>query len=97
MRSARASCGAYTMTAAGWRSRTRGTAGASAPEELIDAVLARLAPTDGVEHVRVTDEDEYFPPPRELRSLLAEKGRDDALADDRSISASEVLAALRQE
>jgi 4-hydroxy-3-methylbut-2-enyl diphosphate reductase len=73
------------------------TAGASAPEELIDAVLARLAPTDGVEHVRVTDEDEYFPPPRELRSLLAEKGRDDALADDRSISASEVLAALRQE
>ena len=52
---------------------------------------------DGVEHVRVTYEDEYFPPPRELRSLLAEKGRDDALADDRSISASEVLAALRQE
>src|SRR5689334_18675834 len=38
------------------------TAGASAPEELVDAVIAKLAPTDGVEQVRVTDEDEYFPP-----------------------------------
>jgi 4-hydroxy-3-methylbut-2-enyl diphosphate reductase len=35
------------------------TAGASAPEELVDAVIARLAPRDGVEEVRVTDEDEY--------------------------------------
>ena len=25
----------------------------------------------GVEEVRVTDEDEYFPPPRELRDLLS--------------------------
>jgi 4-hydroxy-3-methylbut-2-enyl diphosphate reductase len=72
------------------------TAGASAPEELIEAVLARLAPTGGVEEVRVTDEDEYFPPPRELRSLLAEKGRAEALADDRSVSASDVLASLRR-
>ena len=46
------------------------TAGASAPEELVEAVIARLAPRDGVEVVRVTDEDEYFPPPRELRELL---------------------------
>ncbi len=46
------------------------TAGASAPEELVDAVIARLAPAHGVEHVRVTDEDEYFPPPRELRELI---------------------------
>ena len=45
------------------------TAGASAPEELVDAVLARLAPADGVEIVTVTEEDEYFPPPRELRDL----------------------------
>jgi 4-hydroxy-3-methylbut-2-enyl diphosphate reductase len=72
------------------------TAGASAPEELIEAVLARLAPREGVEEVQVTDEDEYFPPPRELRSLLAEKGRADALADDRSVSASDVLASLRR-
>src|SRR5258707_1346806 len=45
------------------------TAGASAPEELVNAVIAVLAPADGVEGVRVTDEDEYFPPPPELREL----------------------------
>ena len=39
------------------------TAGASAPEDLVQAVVARLAPRDGVETVHVTDEDEYFPPP----------------------------------
>ena len=47
------------------------TAGASAPEELVQAVIARLAPRDGVELVHVTDEDEYFPPPRDLRELAA--------------------------
>jgi 4-hydroxy-3-methylbut-2-enyl diphosphate reductase len=47
------------------------TAGASAPEELVQAVIARLAPRDGVETVHVTDEDEYFPPPRDLRELQA--------------------------
>ena len=46
------------------------TAGASAPEDLVQAVIARLAPTDGVVPVHVTDEDEYFPPPRELRELM---------------------------
>jgi len=46
------------------------TAGASAPDELVDAVVARLAPVHGVEEVHVTDEDEYFPPPPELRDLL---------------------------
>ena len=46
------------------------TAGASAPEELVDAVIAALAPEHGVERVRVTDEDEYFPPPPELRELV---------------------------
>jgi 4-hydroxy-3-methylbut-2-en-1-yl diphosphate reductase len=71
------------------------TAGASAPEELVEAVLARLAPAHGVEQVQVTDEDEYFPPPRELRQLLADKGLGDALADDRAVQASEVLSALR--
>ncbi|MGH9028291.1 MAG: 4-hydroxy-3-methylbut-2-enyl diphosphate reductase [Acidimicrobiales bacterium] len=45
------------------------TAGASAPDELVEAVVARLAPSRGVEEVRVTDEDEYFPPPPELRDL----------------------------
>jgi 4-hydroxy-3-methylbut-2-enyl diphosphate reductase len=46
------------------------TAGASAPEDLVQAVIAKLAPRDGVETVFVTDEDEYFPPPRELRELV---------------------------
>jgi 4-hydroxy-3-methylbut-2-en-1-yl diphosphate reductase len=46
------------------------TAGASAPEELVRAVLERLAPRHGVEQVTVTDEDEYFPLPPELRDLL---------------------------
>jgi 4-hydroxy-3-methylbut-2-en-1-yl diphosphate reductase len=81
------------------------TAGASAPEELVDAVIARLAPQDGVDEVRITDEDEYFPPPRELRDLLAGV---DAVAtfafggsvpdrpalNDRQLAASDVLAML---
>ena len=46
------------------------TAGASAPEDLVAAVVDALAPSRGVEPVFVTDEDEYFPPPRELRDLL---------------------------
>ncbi len=66
------------------------TAGASAPDELVQAVVARLAPSQGVEEVHVTDEDEYFPPPPELREMLA-----GALDDDRFVSAADVLAALR--
>jgi 4-hydroxy-3-methylbut-2-enyl diphosphate reductase len=46
------------------------TAGASAPEWLVEDVLRRLDPADGVEIVHVTAEDEYFPPPPELRDLL---------------------------
>ena len=81
------------------------TAGASAPEELVEAVLARLSPAQGVEEVRITDEDEYFPPPRNLRDLLAAidvlgalglggNPRDRVPADDRSLPASSVLADL---
>ncbi len=62
------------------------TAGASAPEDVVQAVIAKLAPVEGVEPVHVTDEDEYFPPPRELRELIP--------PDDRTISAAEVLAEL---
>ena len=65
------------------------TAGASAPEELVEEVLDRLAPTQGVEVVDVTHEDEYFPPPRELRELLGDK-----LAGDRTVAASDVLREL---
>jgi 4-hydroxy-3-methylbut-2-enyl diphosphate reductase len=46
------------------------TAGASAPDAAVRAVIAALAPTDGVETLRVTAEDEYFPPPPRLRALI---------------------------
>jgi 4-hydroxy-3-methylbut-2-en-1-yl diphosphate reductase len=52
------------------------TAGASAPEDLVQAVIARLDPVEGVETVHVTDEDEYFPPPRELRELARTRTQD---------------------
>ena len=54
------------------------TAGASAPEALVEAVVDRLAPTSGVESSAVTVEEEYFPPPPELRELL--RGLEAALA-----------------
>ena len=64
-----------------------------------------LAPASGVEVVRVTDEDEYFPPPRNIRDLQAAiEAASTALLggsildrppmDDRSLGASDVLAAL---
>ena len=46
------------------------TAGASAPESLVNEVLEMLDPRDGVEVRTVTVEDEYFPPPPELREML---------------------------
>jgi 4-hydroxy-3-methylbut-2-en-1-yl diphosphate reductase len=86
------------------------TAGASAPEDLVRAVIDRLDPTDGIEPVFVTDEDEYFPPPRELRELLPALDRLVALAlgadpdraaarggpfaDDRAADASLILEEL---
>jgi 4-hydroxy-3-methylbut-2-enyl diphosphate reductase len=81
------------------------TAGASAPEELVEAVIARLAPREGVEEVRITTEEEYFPPPPELRELLA--AIDAAVTftlggpmaarpalNDRTVAASDVLGAV---
>ena len=83
------------------------TAGASAPEELVAAVIDTLQPTSGVEQIAITDEDEYFPPPRRLRELIDAVGSAAvALAGgdptarparpDRDVSASAVLAALDQ-
>jgi 4-hydroxy-3-methylbut-2-en-1-yl diphosphate reductase len=46
------------------------TAGASAPEALVQSVVDRLAPAGEVEEAPVTQEEEYFPPPPELRELL---------------------------
>jgi 4-hydroxy-3-methylbut-2-enyl diphosphate reductase len=80
------------------------TAGASAPEELVEEVIARLAPRDGCEQVTFTAEDEYFPPPRELRDLLAAVAAAASFTlgappvegtPDRELAASDVLAGLR--
>jgi len=81
------------------------TAGASAPESLVEEVLAALAPVHGVEEVAMTTEDEYFPTPRNLRDLLAGidvlatlslggSVPDRPAADERSIHAADVLASL---
>ena len=83
------------------------TAGASAPDWLVQDIVARLAPHEGVELVHFTDEDEYFPPPPELRELLRAVGgtlgflagrssslRADPVANDRGISAADVLDML---
>ncbi len=81
------------------------TAGASAPEDVVQAVIDYLSPTNGVEEVRITDEDEYFPPPRNLRELLTAidavatiglGGAFDARPElnDRHIGASDVLVTL---
>jgi 4-hydroxy-3-methylbut-2-enyl diphosphate reductase len=43
------------------------TAGASAPDRRVQEVIEAIAPTEGVELVRVTEEDEYFPLPPRLR------------------------------
>ncbi len=81
------------------------TAGASAPDELVEEVITALAPRQGTEEVRLTEEDEYFPPPRNLRDLLSavEVAASVALGsppgiasrpDDRAVQASDVLASL---
>ncbi len=81
------------------------TAGASAPEELVDQVLDFLAPIGGIELVDVTEEDEYFPPPRNIRELqtsvetaatvlLGGSLMNRPGMDDRTLGASDVLASL---
>ncbi len=89
------------------------TAGASAPEDLVEAVIEKLDPRDGVEPVFVTEEAEYFPPPRELRELVptldavaallvggdpgSGRKRSGPFNDDRGTDASAVLAALSRD
>ncbi len=81
------------------------TAGASAPEHLVWEVIDRLAPIHGATEVTVIDENEYFPPPRNLRDLLAAveaaatvtlgsgpRGREPL--NDRSLDASDLLDRL---
>jgi 4-hydroxy-3-methylbut-2-en-1-yl diphosphate reductase len=62
------------------------TAGASAPEALVHAVVERLAPREGVASSSVTVEEEYFPPPPELRELL--RGLEAAVAALNGVPAS---------
>lgn len=81
------------------------TAGASAPDELVEGVIAKLDPVNGVDEVSFTYEDEYFPPPRELRDLVSAVelcatfllggpvGAQHSI-NDRHVRASDVLASL---
>ena len=84
------------------------TAGASAPELLVAEIVSLLAPSQGVETVHVTEEDEYFPPPPELRELLRAlstavgllcgnpvgDSSPDPVGEDRELSAADVLGAF---
>ena len=82
------------------------TAGASAPESLVNEVLDALNPRDGVSVRTATVEDEYFPPPPELRETLRTlaalldvclaaptRSSFDAAAD-REFTAAQVLSAI---
>ncbi|MCB1246474.1 MAG: 4-hydroxy-3-methylbut-2-enyl diphosphate reductase [Acidimicrobiia bacterium] len=83
------------------------TAGASAPDQRVQKVIDRVAPTDGVELVRVTEEDEYFPLPPQLRRFMQTlqalveggfacrtPGREGPVELDRHTSATEALSIL---
>lgn len=83
------------------------TAGASAPEAAVQRIIERLAPRHGVEVVAAGDEAEYFPPPPQLRAMLAtlqavveggyaaaRPGRRSPVDDDRSWSAGRALDLL---
>jgi 4-hydroxy-3-methylbut-2-enyl diphosphate reductase len=82
------------------------TAGASAPDQSVRAVVAAVGAADS-EVMRVTTEDEYFPLPPSLRALLGalqatveggysarHPGRPGLLEDDRSWGAAEALDML---
>jgi 4-hydroxy-3-methylbut-2-enyl diphosphate reductase len=73
----------------------------------VQAVVAALAPRDGVEAVKVTAEEEYFPPPPQLRAMLGalqaaveggcssrRPGLPGPLDDDRSWGAARALELL---
>lgn len=83
------------------------TAGASAPDQRVQEVIDHIAPTEGVEMVRVTSEDEYFPLPPSLRRFMGtlqplieggyacqNPGRTGLVENDRAFTATEALAIL---
>lgn len=51
------------------------TAGASAPDHLIQEVIERVDARQGFELITVTEEEEYFPLPPQLRSFITTLGR----------------------
>ncbi len=83
------------------------TAGASAPDQRVQGVIERIAPAEGIERVRVTDEDEYFPLPPQLRRFMATlqalveggfacrtPGTDGPVDLDRNMTATDALSIL---
>jgi len=83
------------------------TAGASAPDQSVQAVIDAVAPTSGVEPISVTTEGEYFPPPPQLRTMVGalqamvegglsarHPGRPGPLDDDRAWDATGALDLL---
>lgn len=83
------------------------TAGASAPNHLVQEVIERVAPRLGFELARVTDEEEYFPLPPQLRTLVSvlqalveasvtaqKAGSEGWMASDRDWTASDALDLL---
>ncbi|MCJ7726992.1 MAG: 4-hydroxy-3-methylbut-2-enyl diphosphate reductase [Acidimicrobiia bacterium] len=83
------------------------TAGASAPDQSVRAVIDAVGAESGGEIVSVTREGEYFPPPPQLRALLStlqslaegaytarSPGRPGPIDDDRSWDATSALELL---
>lgn len=83
------------------------TAGASAPDQRVRDVIDAVAPVDGVEVIRVTEEDEYFPLPPQLRRFMQclqalveggfacrTPGAHGPIENDRDFSATEALSLL---
>jgi len=83
------------------------TAGASAPDQSVRAVIEAIAPSGGVEVLSVTREAEYFPLPPRLRAMLGalqsaveggwtarRPGRSGPLDDDRTWGAARALDLL---
>jgi 4-hydroxy-3-methylbut-2-enyl diphosphate reductase len=84
------------------------TAGASAPDHLVEEVIDRLAPALGFELATVTEEEEYFPLPPQLRTFVAlvqalveagvtarHPGEVGLLEKDREWTATEALTLIR--
>ncbi len=83
------------------------TAGASAPDQRVQAIIDVVAPAEGVELLRVTQEDEYFPLPPSLRRFVVSlqalvegayacrtPGRPGPIEHDRDWGATEALELL---